>query len=499
MVLTSGKRIAVNVAATYGRSLVALALGLFASRWVLEALGVDDFGLCAVVGSLMMFGSFLGGVLQVSVTRHFAFALGKGGEAELKGWFLAALAVYVALAVLLALILLPVGSWAIRNLLNIPPGRMNACLGLFYLSIASTCVTSIGIPFAAFFTAHQRFGVLAILGSLSSLYVFCCAFGLRTYGGDRLVAYAVYINVGIIVAQLVQAAWAGRGLRRMFACAPVSLTAGELRRRMGKLLSFAGWNVFGGGGYLISVHGAAFVTNRFFGAAGNAAYGVAQQVQTHTEALANALVTAFEPAVVSRKGAADDAGARRLAGQVDFFGALLLMFFAVPFALEMETVLKLWLVRPPDWAGAVCAVMLAGAALNKLTMGRQLAIQADGRIAAWQVAGCLIQIAALPLSVAFAIRGGGVMSAAIAYATIHLGCLLSNLYFGGKVAGLSIRDWTVESALPFFGIVLLAIAVGGCSRLWMDAGFVRVMVTSVLTSVVFAAGIGMKFRMRIGV
>ena len=91
------------------------------------------------------------------------------------------------------------------------------------------------------------------------------------------------------------------------------------------------------------------------------------------------------------------------------------------------------------------------------------------------------------------------MSAAIAYATIHLGCLLSNLYFGGKVAGLSIRDWTVESALPFFGIVLLAIAVGGCSRLWMDAGFVRVMVTSVLTSVVFAAGIGMKFRMRIGV
>lgn len=494
--MTSGKRIALNVAATYGRSMVALALGLFASRWVLEALGVDDFGLCAVVGSLMMFGSFLGGVLQVSVTRHFAYALGKGGDEELKGWFLAALAVYLVLAVLLAAILLPVGSWAIRSLLNVSPARMEACLALFRFSVASCCVTSVGIPFAAFFIAHQRFGVLAILGVMNSIYAFCCAFGLRNYGGDRLVAYGVYINAGIVMVQIVQAAWAGRGLRKMFSCASVGLAVGELRRRMGKLLSFAGWNVFGGGGYLISVHGAAFVTNRFFGSAGNAAYGVAQQVQTHTEALANALVSAFEPAVVSRKGAADDAGARRLSGQVDFFGALLLMFFAVPFALEMETVLRLWLVTPPAWAGAVCGVMLAGAALNKLTMGRQLAIQADGRIAAWQVAGCLIQIAALPLSVAYAVWGGGVLSAAIAYATIHLGCLLSNLYFGRKVAGLSFRDWTLKTALPFFAIVLLAIAAGGCTRLWMDTGFVRVMVTSALTSSVFAAGIWMKLRER---
>ena len=42
-----------NACATYARSVVALALGLFSSRWVLQALGASDFGLYAVVGALV--------------------------------------------------------------------------------------------------------------------------------------------------------------------------------------------------------------------------------------------------------------------------------------------------------------------------------------------------------------------------------------------------------------------------------------------------------------
>ena len=85
-----GRRIAANAVVTYARSLVALALGLFSARWVLSALGAVDFGLYAVVGSLMAFVSFFGGVLGVSVARHYAFAVGGGDNDDLAAWCAAA-------------------------------------------------------------------------------------------------------------------------------------------------------------------------------------------------------------------------------------------------------------------------------------------------------------------------------------------------------------------------------------------------------------------------
>ena len=48
--MTANRRIALNILATYGRSLYALALGLFCGRWCLMALGEVDYGLMGGVG-----------------------------------------------------------------------------------------------------------------------------------------------------------------------------------------------------------------------------------------------------------------------------------------------------------------------------------------------------------------------------------------------------------------------------------------------------------------
>ena len=45
--------------ATYGRTLLGMALGLFSSRWLLQSLGDVDYGLMGVVGSLIVFINLL--------------------------------------------------------------------------------------------------------------------------------------------------------------------------------------------------------------------------------------------------------------------------------------------------------------------------------------------------------------------------------------------------------------------------------------------------------
>ena len=59
MPISPNKRIFLNIVATYGRSLFALVCGLFLARWVLEALGQEDFGLYGVVGGLVTFISII--------------------------------------------------------------------------------------------------------------------------------------------------------------------------------------------------------------------------------------------------------------------------------------------------------------------------------------------------------------------------------------------------------------------------------------------------------
>ena len=50
--MSPNRRILLNIAATYGRSLYALVCGLFISRWVLAALGKADFGVYGLVGGM---------------------------------------------------------------------------------------------------------------------------------------------------------------------------------------------------------------------------------------------------------------------------------------------------------------------------------------------------------------------------------------------------------------------------------------------------------------
>lgn len=52
--MTPNRRIFLNIIATYGRSLYALVCGLFVSWWVFAAAEKSEFGVCGVVGGMMV-------------------------------------------------------------------------------------------------------------------------------------------------------------------------------------------------------------------------------------------------------------------------------------------------------------------------------------------------------------------------------------------------------------------------------------------------------------
>ena len=84
---SDNKRIAKNTIFLYLRSFLMMAIGLFSSRVILQALGVDDYGLYGAIGSIVAMFTMINGTLAVGTSRFLTFELGKGDSVKLKQTF----------------------------------------------------------------------------------------------------------------------------------------------------------------------------------------------------------------------------------------------------------------------------------------------------------------------------------------------------------------------------------------------------------------------------
>ena len=336
--MTASQRVILNAAATYGRSLVGMVIGLFSIRWVLAALGTSDYGLYCVVGAIIPFITFFNGILGISVSRYYAYSIGQaqkdgvaGVNDDLKRWFNTALSIHLVVPFALILAGAPLGEYAIRHWINIPPDRIEACAWVFRIALVTTFLSMTSVPFTAMYTAKQYIAVLAGFGILASILNFCFAAMLFHVTSDKLIVYAIFmliVNAGIPFCQIFFAVLKFPECRMKFAYL-------WDRKRLSSVASFAGWTLFGGGGCLLATQGSMFVTNHFFGPVLNTSYGIAGQLTTQTGTLADALMGALSPAVTTREGSGDRSGTLRMASSTGKIGALLILVFAIPLGLEL--------------------------------------------------------------------------------------------------------------------------------------------------------------------
>ena len=175
---SSNKRIAKNTIYLYFRSFLMMAIGLFSSRVILQALGVDDYGLYGAIGSIVAMFTILNGVLATGTSRFLTFELGKGDKERLRKTFSAAFALHVALAIILFIVLETVGVWFLNNKMNIPEGREVAANVVFQLSILTCMLSLTQVPYGACIIAHEKMSVYAYVGIAEAVFKLALIFTL---------------------------------------------------------------------------------------------------------------------------------------------------------------------------------------------------------------------------------------------------------------------------------------------------------------------------------
>ncbi|MCL2646672.1 MAG: MATE family efflux transporter [Phycisphaerales bacterium] len=488
--MTATHRIIVNALATYGRTVFAMALGLFSSRWVLASLGKVDYGLLAVVGGLIVFVTFLNNVTSSSCARFFALSIGKGDPEETNRWFNTALSIHTILPSILVLLGWPLGEWAIGHFLNIPPNRLDTAHWVFRFSLVSAFWGMSTTPYMAMFTAKQHIAEMSVWGILGAIANFCFVYWLTTYKGDAWLVYAgftVLFSIFFGVCQVLRA-------RHLFPECRIFFSKWYERRRLTEVFSFASWSLLGNLAVLLRNSGTAIVLNKFFPPvrfpAVNASYSVGNTVSAQTISLSGAFMGALSPEITSTFGRGDLPKAISHSWRASKFAVFLISFLAIPLLVEMDYVLRLWLRNPPEYASAFCALMLISLLIDNMSVGQMILVNASGRIQNYQLTIGSIMLATLPLACIFILCGMGPLSVTWAYLTTAFIASSGRAVWCRYLFKIPFSTWLKLVVLPCTVLGGGTYCVGLFVRILYDApSFMRLISVVAATSLVFGLGV----------
>ena len=194
----------------------------------------------------------------------------------------------------------------------------------------------------------------------------------------------------------------------------------------------------------------------------------------------------MQPAITTSIGEKKFDEARELAYQTSKFSTLMMLIFAIPLIIEIDYILKLWLINPPQFAVEFCQAILIATVLLKLGWGHHIAICAMGRIAVVQM---VLGITA-SLSLAFLLfliwLGFGAVSIGYSLILTFFIMTIERILFAKKLVKMSIRYWLVKIFLPVAFTSVLTFVLIKAVILILHPSVWRVLATTILSVCTFS-------------
>ena len=388
----SNKLIIKNSMILYFRLLVTLVVGVFTSRFVLQALGASDYGLYNVVGGVVSMMAFVNTVMVTTTYRYIAFEQGRK-DGNVNKIFNVSLSIHLAISIIVILLSLTLGLYYIYNHLVIPEGRLNDALFAFSLSMLNIVFVIIGTPFQGLLVARENFIVTAPIEVFSKILQLVLVLILINLPGNHFRIYVVFITIVHIVRPALYIAYC---LRNYFE--DVRWHVSREWSKYKEMIGFSGYIMIGAAASVGEHQGSAIIINRFFGTILNASFGIANQLNSLIRMFSQSLGQAIVPQITKSYSSGDHKRSSNLVMQSSKFSFFLVMIPLVPLLLEIDFILGIWLTEVPQYTSAFVQIMLVKTIITSLQSGIPTIIHASGQIKWFQLTSSVAILLCLPIA-----------------------------------------------------------------------------------------------------
>lgn len=432
--MNDNKKIAVNSVVIFLRLIITSLVGIYISRVVLDALGASDYGLYNVVGGIVTMLNVMNSAMLSTTYRYIAFELGKGNNADTRRVFNTCFQIHIFFAIFIVLLGLTLGEWYIDNFLNVADGKLPDAKFVFHISLLTAAISTLLVPFQGLIVAFEKFVVNAIIDIISFLFRLGIIVAFIYSEDNRLRLYSILqLSYNILSCSLY-----------LFYCIKnyfpiIKWHVYNDWKLCKEMFSYATWTLFGAFAAYGKTQGSAIIVNFFFGTIVNAAFAVANQVESFILMFARSLSNAAVPQITKNFSGGNETRSIKLTSYISKYTFILMSMVAFPVMLEMEFLLGLWLKDIPEGAVLFCQLTVLGGLIGCLGEGIPALINATGNIKTYQIIFHTFNLLGLPIAFIFYRYGYPAETILIVYCVIGILAAFLRIFLMKKIYKFDVR------------------------------------------------------------
>ncbi len=459
-----------------------MAINVYTVSALLDLLGIDDFGTFSVIGGVTAFAVIISGAMASGAQRFFAIEIGRRDDKRLSEVFNTTNMIYWVISLVILLLFESVGLWFVNTRMVFDAERMVAVNWVYQFSLFTLIANVLSTPYNALLIAHEKMSVFSIIAIADNLLKLAIVVALPYMGSDRLIVYAGLLCGSSIFIRIVYQLYCWR---RFVETRFRYFWDSELVKQ---LLSYSSYNMIGLVANIARNHGINIITNIFFGTTINAARAISTQIGVILNTLVNNLYISSRPQITKYYATGESGEMWSLTYISAKAAYYLLMVISIPFFIEVDYVMELWLVDypplVPTFIRLTIIVLLIEATSNQLFA----VLQAANKIKHIQLTSSIVLLLNLPVAYLFFVCGADEISPFYISIFISILYIASLIYVAKRDVGLDVGHHLRVVASMLLITVIAFCGVYGVSTT-MESSFLRVVITSASSLIIGAATI----------
>ena len=457
---------------------IVLGISIYTTRIILQALGVEDYGIYNVVcGFVAMFG-FLNTSMSNGIQRYFNFELGKNGETGANKIFCTAIQIQILLSIIIIILTEGFGLWYLHEKMVIPPERFFAAEYIFQFAILSFIFTIMQAPFTASVLAHERMDFFAFVSVADAFLKLFIAITVNYLEGDHLIIYGILIFLISILNYITYFIYCKINFKE------IKYHHHSFHKEtFFSMLNFSGWNIFGSFSNMMRNQGINLILNLFFGPIVNAARGVATQINAGVTNFVTNILVPVRPQVIQSYAKGDTHRTLNLTYSTSKFCLFVLFIIAFPICAEINTILHLWLGdRVPDHTPAFILIILSTTFILIPMNSLATLVHASGKMRNYQVIGSTVKFLSVPAAYFALAKGWQPEWAFIMVFIFDFIGFIVGLFIIRTLMSFSVIDYIKRVFIPLIPIPFVCINMTVFMHYLIEANIIRFMVVFITTA-----------------
>ena len=443
--IINSKRIAFNTIIVYFRLFIVTVIGLVSTRLVLKMLGVGDYGLYNVVGGIIVILNVFCTAMSTTTRRYINVEMGKSGG-NVNKVFNICIKLHVLISIIFFILAEIIGLYYIYNFLNVETSRISDCVYIYNISLITSCLSLINVPYQSTLNAHERFFDTALIDIITNLTRIVLIYLLYIRGGALLRLYAIVMCATTILSLLLY-------YLRCYSKCRSDVNNYKDNNLSKEILVFNNYTTLGAVSYMTRTQGANLVINFFFNTIINGAYAIAYQIESYLILLVSNLTVASAPQITQSYSAGDIRTSMNLVMKMNKLSILMMLLICFSVIIELPFLLEVWLGSVPDNVVLLSSLTIVSAFIRSLGEGIPPLIQASGKIKWFQLISSMFTLLDLPIAIVFFIFGFPPQTIIIVFCISSLANRVTNIYLLYRILKFDVPLFLRTSYLPVLKVL----------------------------------------------